>query len=128
VHQRLREQGTRCRCIRCREVGHRIIDEGRLDTDKIKILTTKYVASEGEEIFISAEDTENDTLIGYLRLRVPSEKAHSREDLEGRTTPYADAAIRRTSGDEPPPRYPPSQLDESIRGEVGPWTHPACSS
>jgi elongator complex protein 3 len=47
--------------------------------DEVKILTTKYLASEGEEIFISAEDLENDVLIGYLRLRVPSEKAHRPE-------------------------------------------------
>jgi len=39
----------------------------------------KYGASEGEEIFISAEDVENDVLIGYLRLRIPSEKAHRPE-------------------------------------------------
>jgi elongator complex protein 3 len=80
VHQRLKEQGMRCRCIRCREVGHRTtVDKCKLDTDKVKILTKKYMASEGEEIFISAEDTENDVLIGYLRLRIPSGKAHRPE-------------------------------------------------
>ena len=77
VQERLNEQGIRCRCIRCREVGHKIVDE--LDSDRIKILTTKYAASEGKEIFLSAEDTENDVLIGYLRLRIPSEKAHRPE-------------------------------------------------
>ena len=80
VHQKLKEQGIRCRCIRCREVGHRMtIDKVKPNADKVKILTTKYSASEGEEIFISAEDPENDVLIGYLRLRIPSEKAHRPE-------------------------------------------------
>jgi len=80
VHQKLEEQGIRCRCIRCREVGHRmVIDKVKPNADKVKILTTKYSASEGEEIFISAEDPENDVLIGYLRLRIPSEKAHRPE-------------------------------------------------
>jgi elongator complex protein 3 len=37
------------------------------------------LASEGQEIFISAEDSENNVLIGYLRLRVPSAKAHRPE-------------------------------------------------
>jgi elongator complex protein 3 len=37
------------------------------------------VASEGEEVFISAEDVESDVLVGYLRLRIPSEKAHRPE-------------------------------------------------
>jgi len=80
VQQKLKEQGTRCRCIRCREVGHRMLkDKVKPDPEKVKILTTKYVASEGEEIFISAEDPENNLLIGYLRLRIPSEKAHRQE-------------------------------------------------
>jgi len=80
VQQKLREQGIRCRCIRCREVGHRmLIDKVKPDPEKVKILTTRYAASEGEEIFISAEDPKNDVLIGYLRLRIPSEKAHRPE-------------------------------------------------
>ena len=56
-----------------------MIDKVKPDPDKVEILTTKYAASEGEEVFISAEDVENDVLIGYLRLRVPSEKAHRPE-------------------------------------------------
>jgi elongator complex protein 3 len=80
VQQRLREQGVKCRCIRCREVGHRIAMDGvKPNADDVKILSSRYVASEGEEIFISAEDVGNDVLIGYLRLRVPSAKAHRPE-------------------------------------------------
>jgi len=80
VQQKLKEQDIKCRCIRCREVGHRMLeDKVKPDPEKVKILTTKYAASEGEEIFISAEDPENDLLIGYLRLRIPSEKAHRPE-------------------------------------------------
>jgi elongator complex protein 3 len=80
AQQKLKEQGIRCRCIRCREVGHRMaIDKVELNPDKVKILTTKYAASEGEEIFISAEDAENGVLIGYLRLRIPSERVHRLE-------------------------------------------------
>jgi elongator complex protein 3 len=80
VQQRLREQGMRCRCIRCREVGHRwLTDEVQPDLDQVQISTTKYKASDGEEIFISAEDSTNDVLIGYLRLRIPSTKAHRPE-------------------------------------------------
>ena len=80
VQQELEEQGIRCRCIRCREIGHRmVIDEVKPNPNRVKILTTKYAASEGEEVFISAEDPESDVLIGYLRLRIPSEKAHRPE-------------------------------------------------
>jgi elongator complex protein 3 len=80
VQQKLAEHGDRCGCIRCREVGHRLaVDNVTADLEKIQILTTRYQASEGQEIFISAEDPENNVLIGYLRLRVPSAKAHRSE-------------------------------------------------
>jgi elongator complex protein 3 len=80
VQQKLREQNMRCRCIRCREVGHRWLkDKVKPDPNNIQILTTKEEASEGEDVFISAEDPVNDVLIGYLRLRIPSQKAHRPE-------------------------------------------------
>jgi elongator complex protein 3 len=84
AQQRLKQQGVRCRCIRCREVGHRMLmDKVKPNPENVQILTAKYTASEGEEIFISAEDTENAVLIGYLRLRIPSAKAH-REEIRAR--------------------------------------------
>ena len=80
VLQKLREQNLHCRCIRCREVGHRWLrDKTKPDLNNVKISTTKYLASEGEEIFISAEDQAHDILIGYLRLRIPSPQAHRPE-------------------------------------------------
>ena len=79
VQRRLTEEGTKCECIRCREVGHRTGSKVKLDPHEVDLLTTHYEASEGEEIFISAEDLKNDVLIGYLRLRIPSEKAHRQE-------------------------------------------------
>lgn len=85
VQQKLIDQGIRCRCIRCREVGHRFRrDMTNPDPEKVEIVTTRYEASEGEELFISAEDQAKDVLVGYLRLRIPSDKAH-REDT--RTVP-----------------------------------------
>jgi elongator complex protein 3 len=80
AQKKLAEKGLRCRCIRCREVGHRYAT-GNLtpDLEKVRIQTTQYVASEGKELFISAEDPEKDILLGYLRMRVPSPKAHRSE-------------------------------------------------
>jgi elongator complex protein 3 len=76
VNDKLHEQGLRCQCIRCREVGHRLVaDHVKPDVEKVKIYTETYDASEGKEVFISAEDKENQVLLGYLRLRIPSEKA-----------------------------------------------------
>jgi len=80
VLRRLRERGLRCRCIRCREVGHRWLkDKIKSTSENVEVLITKEKASEGEDIFISVEDTAQDILIGYLRLRIPSEKAHRPE-------------------------------------------------
>ncbi len=80
ANEQLQAQGGKCRCIRCREVGHRMqIDHVKPDLEKVKIESVCYDASEGKEIFISAEDRENDVLLGYLRLRVPSSKAHRPE-------------------------------------------------
>ena len=80
VQQKLGEHGRRCGCIRCREVGHRMTNDNVLpDLENVRILSNHYDASEGQEIFISAEDPENNVLIGYLRFRVPSSKAHRPE-------------------------------------------------
>jgi elongator complex protein 3 len=80
VRAKLDAQGLRCMCIRCREVGHRMATAGlEPNPEKVTIDSTTYEASEGKEIFISVEDRENAVLVGYLRLRIPSEKAHRQE-------------------------------------------------
>jgi elongator complex protein 3 len=83
AQKRLKEQGGQCQCIRCREVGHRYaVDHVKPDIEKVKILSQRYDASEGTEVFISAEDPENNVLLGYVRMRVPSVKAHRPEITE----------------------------------------------
>jgi elongator complex protein 3 len=90
VQEKLREEGMRCRCIRCREVGHRWLnDKVKPDPDKIEVRTITEEASAGEELFISAEDPVNDVLVGYIRLRIPSEKAWRPEIL-----PETTAVVR----------------------------------
>lgn len=80
VQNRLEMEGSVCRCIRCREVGHKTRNAKiELNPRDVQILRTRYKASQGEEIFLSAEDPENDVLIGYLRLRIPSSMAHRKE-------------------------------------------------
>ena len=80
VRRKLKQEGTRCRCIRCREVGHRWLnDHVKPNPENIRILSEEEEASEGTDIFISAEDPDNDVLVGYLRLRIPSENAHRTE-------------------------------------------------
>lgn len=85
VLNKLKELNIRCKCIRCREVGHVWYKYGiQPSAEDIKLLTEKYDASKGEEIFLSFEDIKNDILIGFLRLRIPSEMAH-RPEVTGKT-------------------------------------------
>jgi len=80
VWKRLEQEGLRCHCIRCREVGHRWLKGNvRPDSENVQIFLMREKASEGVDVFISAEDPVNDVLIGYLRLRIPSETAHRPE-------------------------------------------------
>ncbi len=80
VQEKLKMKDSVCRCIRCREVGHKMLKDGiSPDIEEISLETYEYKSSGGIEIFISFEDNINDILIGYLRLRVPSELAHRSE-------------------------------------------------
>ena len=80
AQDKLEKEGVSCKCIRCREVGHRGRSGRKMsEPAAIRIFITRYEASDGEETFISAEDIESDSIIGYLRLRFPSDKAHRPE-------------------------------------------------
>lgn len=80
ANDKLKATGGKCQCIRCREVGHRLaVDHVKPELEQVKIQSLNYDASEGKEIFISAEDQQNDVLLGYLRLRIPSAKAQRPE-------------------------------------------------
>jgi len=86
VEKRVLEKGIPCREIRFREVGLKMWKEGvEPDLKNIKLLREDYEASGGIEIFLSVEDVVNDILIGFLRLRIPSEKAH-RPEIDSKTT------------------------------------------
>ncbi|MFQ5800224.1 MAG: tRNA uridine(34) 5-carboxymethylaminomethyl modification radical SAM/GNAT enzyme Elp3 [Candidatus Hydrothermarchaeales archaeon] len=78
VQEKLELLGIRCRCIRCREAGHLEYKKGIRATD-LEVMVESYEASCGVEYFISLEDREKDALAGYLRMRLPSPKAHSSE-------------------------------------------------
>jgi len=79
VYKKLNEMDVGCKCIRCREVGHKASVGIIPDIENIKLLKEEYDAGEGREIFLSFEDVKKDILIGFLRLRIPSKKAHRKE-------------------------------------------------
>ncbi len=84
ARRRLQESGGRCRCIRCREAGHRAREGVYPDPGRLEVTHRVYDASGGVEDFISVEDQEADVLVGFLRLRVPSDKPY-RPEIGGDT-------------------------------------------
>jgi elongator complex protein 3 len=78
VYNKLAKENVKCQCIRCREVGHQGVGVNPIFGD-IKLMTEEYNAGMGREIFLSYEDPLNDILIGFLRLRIPSNLAHRKE-------------------------------------------------
>ena len=65
---RLREDGSHCRCLRCREAGRRATPP----VDAFELTEAEYGAAGGREVFIAWEDPLTDTVAGFLRLRFPS--------------------------------------------------------
>ncbi len=87
VNTRLKELDINCNCIRCREYGiikrEKNIEEGLFNN--IKLNRLDYKASLGQETFLSYENKKEGYLVGYLRLRKPSEFAHRPELRDGKT-------------------------------------------
>ncbi len=65
VEEYKQKHGIVCKCIRCREPRDRAIS-----WEHVKISREDYASSNGHEVFLSAEDTKNDILIGFCRLRI----------------------------------------------------------
>jgi elongator complex protein 3 len=84
VHAEMRRRGTRCQCVRCREVRGREVEPGSL-----KLEDLVYAADGAEEHFISYV-TRDDKLAGFIRLSLPNAEASQTElkDLD-------DAALIR---------------------------------
>ncbi|WNY28622.1 tRNA uridine(34) acetyltransferase [Methanimicrococcus stummii] len=68
----LHERGEKCKCIRCREVGHNILKNNPPSPENIQLLVESYDCCGGTEHFISFEDLKADVLIGFVRLRFPN--------------------------------------------------------
>ena len=66
LEQQMRVRGTKCMCIRCREIKNR-----EYDLSNVKMRMEIYRASEGEEFFISFDDVKQDLLLGFIRMRLP---------------------------------------------------------
>jgi elongator complex protein 3 len=66
VHEEMKRRGTRCQCVRCREVKNKTVELSSLQLDD-----HVYQAGKAEEHFI-AFNTAEDGLAGFIRLSLPS--------------------------------------------------------
>lgn len=83
VYNRLEKEDINCQCIRCREIGHKKTKE-EYSIEDYKLFKETYNSVGGEEHFLSIEDKNEESLAGFLRLRIPSSKAH-REEITNST-------------------------------------------
>ena len=75
VLERAKAKGFACQCIRCREVVLREPDS----SDALRYRETTYGASGGTEVFGSYEFEGSGVIAGFVRLRLPSARAHRPE-------------------------------------------------
>lgn len=87
ILQELKDQGTPCICIRCREPKNEIAE-----LKDMNLMDMVYEAGEGTEHFISLESVENKTLYAFVRLRLPHKQ---NPNLIKKLPELKDAAIIR---------------------------------
>jgi len=80
VEKRAKEKKIRLREIRSREAG---LGHKKISRKHTCLLRHNYNASGGKEIFLSFEDSENDALVGFLRLRIPH--SYHRKEIDDKT-------------------------------------------
>jgi elongator complex protein 3 len=75
IAREMKNQNKKCRCIRCREIKDaKFPAQGGSASDgkNQKLMRRDYDASDGIEMFLSFEDTKNDKILAFLRLRITS--------------------------------------------------------
>ncbi|GBG25517.1 Elongator complex protein 3 [Hondaea fermentalgiana] len=75
LQKRLLANGQRCRCIRCREVRNQTPSP-----DDVSLVVRSYEGQGAQEFFLSYEvNDEAETILGFLRLRLPGRRVLLRE-------------------------------------------------
>jgi len=119
VRERMKQAGRECRCIRCREYGHRVLSGW--EVGEPRLVRMDYEASGGKEVFLSFED-ERETLFGLLRLRIQSQPISMNCSATYPPDPLPlarEGGAKIREGRSPSLTPPPSPLTEGrgIKGE-----------
>lgn len=89
IHVEMKKRGTRCQCIRCREVRKQPV--GR---ENLRFEDLTYQTGAAEEHFLSFV-TEEDKIAAFLRLSLPELDEHGKSPLETGLADLPGAAIIR---------------------------------
>jgi ELP3 family radical SAM enzyme/protein acetyltransferase len=78
IESRMRDEGLKCHCIRCREIKLQ-----KVNTWDVKMFVREYTSSDGREFFISFETEDKKILLGYCRLRLNYNFDNTMPELNG---------------------------------------------
>jgi len=79
----MRRMGVKCECIRCRELGLKMLKQKiEPDWESVEPGRIDYDASGGKELFLSFDEKTHDALVGFLRLRIPGESKRPEIDCK----------------------------------------------
>jgi elongator complex protein 3 len=86
IESEMIRRGIKCKCLRCREVGHVLGDH---TNDKTQLFEERYENAGGTEVFLSIENEDRSAVFGFCRLRLP-EIPQSRQ---GEMSPFDKGAV-----------------------------------
>lgn len=70
IEMEMKKDGTQCRCLRCREIGHVKTDTWTTKQLEPVLFIDEYETSGGIEYFLSYEDKKRQVVFAFCRLRV----------------------------------------------------------
>jgi len=70
IQQEMFAEKKKCRCLRCREIGHTKLEKEDLKRSTPKLFVEKYKSSGGKEYFLSFEDKKRCVVFAFCRLRI----------------------------------------------------------
>jgi len=74
IQAEMKERGLKCKCLRCREIGHQPHVTCNIKHVTLKLFIDKYKASGGTEYFLSIENPKREIVYAFCRLRLPNKQ------------------------------------------------------
>jgi elongator complex protein 3 len=72
IEESLKQKGTPCQCIRCREIRNQ-----KIGMNELKLNEAQYKSNVGDEYFLSFDTKIDDKLAGFLRLHLSDKNLNS---------------------------------------------------